>query len=83
MNSKGITLKSFIWQSRLIGIVPEHCFNITLADFEQIINNDIKQLEADWLSDTNFCVIPLKAYPKKEKPQSFTVKSLLSAFIFF
>ena len=47
MNSKGITLKSFIWQNRLIDIVPEHCFNITLADFEQIINNDIKQLEAD------------------------------------
>ena len=26
---------------------PEHCFDVTLADFEQIINNDIMQMEAE------------------------------------
>ena len=45
MNNKLITLKSFIRQNRLIGIVPEHCFDATLANFEQIINNNFTQLK--------------------------------------
>ena len=32
---------------RLINIVPEHCFDVTLAEFEQIISNDFIQLEAE------------------------------------
>ena len=32
-----ITLKSFIRKNGLINIVPKHSFNVTLADFEQII----------------------------------------------
>ena len=31
----------------LLNIVHEHCFYVTLADFEQIINNDFIQLEAE------------------------------------
>ena len=31
---------------RLIGIALQHCFDVTLADFKQIINNDFTQLEA-------------------------------------
>ena len=30
-----------------MNIAPEHCFDVTLADFEQIINNDIMQMEAE------------------------------------
>ena len=30
----------------LIDIAPKHCFDFTLADFEQIINNDFMQLKA-------------------------------------
>ena len=40
-----------IMKSRRINIAPEHCFDVTLADFEQIINNDFIQLEAEWLND--------------------------------
>ena len=37
-----------------MNIAPEHCFDVTLADFEQIINNDyFMQLEAEWLNDIN------------------------------
>ena len=36
-----------------MNIAPEHCFDVTLADFEQIINNDIMQMEAEWLNDIN------------------------------
>ena len=46
MNKKRITLKSFIRQNRPIDIVPEHCFDVTLATFEQINNNDLIQMEA-------------------------------------
>ena len=46
MNKKRITLKSFIRQNRPIDIVPEHCFYVTLATFEQINNNDLIQMEA-------------------------------------
>ena len=31
-------------------IVPGDCFDVNLADFEQIINNDLIQLEAEWLN---------------------------------
>ena len=34
--------------------MPKHCFDITLADFEQIMNNDFIQLEADQLNDIIF-----------------------------
>ena len=47
MNNKRTTLKSFIRQNRLIDIVPEHGFDVTLADVEQIINNNFIQLEAE------------------------------------
>ena len=72
-----MTLKSFIRKNRFINIAPEHCFDVTFADFEQIINNDVIQLEAEWLNDSNyffqgvkqiwnnFCVISLKTYTKK------------------
>ena len=30
-------------KNRLINIAHEHCFDVTFADFEQIINNDFKQ----------------------------------------
>ena len=33
--------------------MPKHCFDVTLADFEQIINNNFIQLEAEWLNDIN------------------------------
>ena len=39
-----INWKSFIQQNRFIDIAPEHRFVVTLADFEQIINNDFMQL---------------------------------------
>ena len=45
MNNKLITLKSFFRQNRLIGIAPEHCFDATLANFEQIINNNFTQVK--------------------------------------
>ena len=41
-------------KNRLISIAPEHCFDVTLADFEQIINNDFTQLEVEWLNDINY-----------------------------
>ena len=39
--------KNFIRKNRNVNITPEHCFDVTLADFEQIINNDFIQLEAE------------------------------------
>ena len=47
-------LKSFIQQNRLIDMVLEHCFDVTLADFEQITNNDFMQLKAELLKDINY-----------------------------
>ena len=38
MNNKSVTLKSFIRKNGFIDIVSEHGFNVTLGDFEQIIN---------------------------------------------
>ena len=46
-------LRSFILKNRLINLASEHCFDFTLADFEQIIDNDFIQLEAEWLNDIN------------------------------
>ena len=40
-------MKSFIPKNRLTNIAPEHCFAVTLADFEPKINNDFMQLEAE------------------------------------
>ena len=34
-----------IRKNRLTNIAPEHCFDATLADFEQITNNDFMELE--------------------------------------
>ena len=34
-------------KNRFANIVPEHCFDSTLADFEQIINNDFIEWEAE------------------------------------
>ena len=47
-------LKSFIQQNRLIDTALEHCFDVTLADFEQIINNDFMQLKGELLKDINY-----------------------------
>ena len=52
--NRRVTLKSFIRKNILINIAPEHCFDVTLADFEQIINNDFIQLEAQRLNDINY-----------------------------
>ena len=49
MNNKWITLKSFISQVRHLGVAFEHCFDVTLGGFKQIIDNDFTQLEAEWL----------------------------------
>ena len=35
--------EKLIRKNRLINISPEHCFDITLADFGQIINNGFIQ----------------------------------------
>ena len=34
--------------------MPKHCFDVTLADFEQIINNNFIQFEAEQLNDINY-----------------------------
>ena len=52
-NRMNKALRSFILKNRLINLAPEHCFDLTLADFEQIIDNDFIQLEAEWLNDIN------------------------------
>ena len=31
----------------------KHCFDVTLADFEEILNNDFILLEAAWLDGIN------------------------------
>ena len=41
------TFEKFILQNRLIDIASKINFDITLADFEHIINNDFIQLEAE------------------------------------
>ena len=41
-------------KKRLNNIAPEHCFGVTLADFEQIINIDFMQLEAERLNDITY-----------------------------
>ena len=53
MKNKWINLKSFNRQNRLVDIAPKHCFEVTFAHFEQIINNDFKQLETEWLNEIN------------------------------
>ena len=40
-------MKSFIRKNRFISIAPEHCFDVTFEDLEQIINNGFIQLEAE------------------------------------
>ena len=40
-------LGKFIRQNKPIDIAAEHCFDVTFADFEQIINNDFIHLEAE------------------------------------
>ena len=89
-------MKSFLRKYRLINIAPEHCFDVTLADFEQIVNNDFIKLEAELLNDINyfsrepsksgitFAQFLKKLILKKQKPRNFTVKSLTSfTFHFF
>ena len=41
-------------QNRFIDIANEYGFDVTLADFEPMIDNDFIQLEAEWLNDINF-----------------------------
>ena len=64
-------------------ISRKHCFDVTLANFEEIINNDFMQLKAEWLSDinyfsqgakqtwNNFFVISLNVCTIKIKPSMF------------
>ena len=40
--------------SRLIDISSKHRFDITLVDFQQKINNDVIQLEAEWFNNINY-----------------------------
>ena len=47
-------MKKFIRQKKLSNIAPKHCFEVTLTDIEQIINNKLIQLEAEWLSDNDY-----------------------------
>ena len=54
MNNKWITLKTFIPQNRLIDVALKHCLDVTLPDFEQIINSDFGQSEGEWLNDIYF-----------------------------
>ena len=54
LSTEWITLKSFTWKNRLTSIAPEHCFDVTLADFEQIINNDFIQSKDEGLNDLNY-----------------------------
>ena len=42
MNNKQIN-----WQNRPINVVLGHCCGVTLADFEQITNNDFVQVETE------------------------------------
>ena len=41
-------------QNRFIDIANEYGFDVTLAGFEPMIDNDFIQLEAEWLNDINF-----------------------------
>ena len=74
-----ITLKSFIRQNRLIDIALEHCFDVTLADVEEMIYDDFIQAELlmalffQWVKQiwNNFCVFFLKVYTKKTKIWKF------------
>ena len=54
LSTEWITLKSSIQKNKLINIAPEHCFDVTLGDFEQVIDNDFKQLKAEWGNDINY-----------------------------
>ena len=45
--------KLFSQNRLLIDIAPEHCFEVPLAAFQQIINNGFIQLETEWLNDIN------------------------------
>ena len=54
MNNKSITLKSFIWQNKVTDIAPEHCFDVALAKFEQMINTDFRQLDAEGLNSIHY-----------------------------
>ena len=40
-------LEKFIRQKKLSNIAPKHCFEVTLTDIEQIINNKLIQLETE------------------------------------
>ena len=48
-----------------------NCFEVTSVDFEQIINNDFIQLEAELLNYIKYFL----RETKKQKPRSFSVKS--------
>ena len=62
MHNKWVTLKNFIPQNKMFA--SEHCFHVTLAGFEQIINNDFIQLEAEWLNVWNKFEIILRNFFK-------------------
>ena len=38
-------------KNRLINVTPEQNFGVTLADFKQIIDNNFKQLKAEWFNN--------------------------------
>ena len=85
LSTKSITLKRFIRKNNpLVNITPEHCFDVTSADLEQIINYDFMPLEAERWNDiiifpgsqiwNNFLHNFFKTNTKKQKPRSFTAK---------
>ena len=39
--------EKLIRKNRFINVTLEHCFEVTVANFEQIINNDFIQFEAE------------------------------------
>ena len=49
-----ITTRIIVVARQGVNIAPVHCFDVTLAEFEQVMNNDFMQLEAEWLNDINY-----------------------------
>ena len=42
-----ITTRIIVVARQGVNIAPLHCFDVTLAEFEQVMNNDFMQLEAE------------------------------------
>ena len=42
-----ITTRIIVVARQGVNIAPLHCFDVTLAEFEQVMNNDFMQLEVE------------------------------------